>query len=268
MGKIVTLLTAMLLVLPLGQYALAQEEASAASLYNDAVAKLKAKEYEAALDLMGQALEIADPESDAQVIKLAKANGARAAYAVGTKNRQGEDYEAALAAYDTGIEYDPGFYANYRGRAQALESSGAVAESVKAYYKASEVAKAAGEADRADSYASKAENIVAVAYGDKAWDDVLAYGNAYLEVAESPDVHYYLSYALKESGNPSSGLEHVDKALEMGGSTDDGKYLYAKGEILEDLGQTDAAVGIYKQITSGKYAERAEYKVNTLSGGR
>ncbi len=268
MGKVVNLFMALLLVLPLGQTAWAQEEATAASLYNDAVAKLKAKEYEAAFDLMGQALEVADPEADAQVIKLAKQNGAIAAYYLGTTQRKADDFESALATYEKGVEYNPAFYQNIVGKAQALEGLDNKAEAIKAYLEAGSKATAANKADKAESYVSKAGNIVAVTYGDKDYDQVVSLGNAYLEVAEDADVHYYISAALREQGNPSDALAHIEKAIEAGGSADDGKFLMTKGIILEDLNQPDAALEAYKQITSGKYADQAKGRVDALESGR
>ena len=56
---------------------------TAAGFYNDGLAKLKAKEYSAAYDQLMKAIEIADPEKDAKVISLAKANGSISCYYVG-----------------------------------------------------------------------------------------------------------------------------------------------------------------------------------------
>lgn len=247
----------------------AQEEASAVSLYNQGLELLKTKKYAEAFPLMEQAIEKADTasESDLQVIQLAKKNGAIAAYYLGNDQRKDADLEAALATYDKGISYNPAFYANYIGRAQALEDKGDVAESVKAYIKAGEVSEASKKADKAEAMYSKAENIVAVAWGEKKWDDTQAYATAFLETKASPEVHYYLASALKESGDAAKAVEHADKAIELAGG-DKSKYYMVKAESLEKLGQNDAAVAAYKQVSGSKYAERAQYKVKELSGGK
>ena len=80
---------------------LSAQEASAASLYNDGLAKLKAKEYDGSMELMEQALAAADSssETDIKVMKLAKKNGAFASYYVGTKVRKEKDFKQALEIF-------------------------------------------------------------------------------------------------------------------------------------------------------------------------
>ena len=249
---------------------IAQEEeqtASAASLYNDGLAKLKAKEYDAAFELMGQALEAADSssETDIKVMKLAKKNGAIAAYYVGTGARKADDYEKALETYQQGVDYNPGFYANYIGKAQALEGLEMMAKAVGAYQNAGVVCAKAGKADKAEQMNSKAENMVAVAWGDKDWELVKDMSAAYLEGGESADVHYYLSDALLSDGSKDDALMHAEKAIELAADGAD-KYLMQKAEILKSKGDTSGAIEAYKMITDSKYVERAKYEIGQLGG--
>ena len=111
MGKEAKFLAFMVAFLGFVTLTQAQDGATAASLYNDALAKLKAKDYGAALPLFEQAIEKADPavETDAKVVQLAKRNGAIAAYYVGNDLRKDDKNEEALATYDKGIEYASGF---------------------------------------------------------------------------------------------------------------------------------------------------------------
>ena len=268
--KIFINLTTLLLLLGCSIALHAQDDASAASLYNKGLEMIKAKNYTEALPLMEQAIEAADPEAeaDAKVIKLAKRNGAIAAYYVGNDQRKADDAESALATYDKGIAFSPGFYANYIGRSQALEDLDRTAESVAAYIDAGEVSLKAKKADKAEKMYSKAENIIAVAWGDKKWDATAEYAMAFLEKKENPEVHYYLAHAMKEKGNAEKALEHADKAIELANGSDASKYYMAKAESLEALGQSDAAVEAYKMVKDAKYSERAKYKVSELSGGK
>lgn len=248
----------------------AQEEeqtASAASLYNDGLAKLKAKEYDAAFELMGQALETADSssETDIKVMQLAKKNGAIAAYYVGTNVRKADDHEKALEAYQQGLDYNPGFYANYIGKAQALEGMDMMAKAVGAYQTAGVACEKAGKADKAEQMNSKAENMVAVAWGDKDWALVKDMAAAYLEGGESADVHYYLSDALLSDGSKDDALMHAEKAIELAADGAD-KYLMQKAEILKSKGDTAGAIEAYKMITDSKYVERAKYEIGQLGG--
>ncbi len=267
MGKIMSYLLAAGLVLSLAATANAQEEISAANLYNQGLEQLKAKNYGEALPLLEKAIEVADPEADAKVVELAKRNGAIAAYKVGSDLRKEDDFAAALKAFDTGIEFAPGFYANYIGRAQSLEDSGEEVEALKAYLKAADVSEKGKKADKAEQMYAKAENMVAVAYGDKKWDETVALANAFLESSETPDVHYYVAAALKGSGNTAKAIEHAQKAVESA-EGDKSKYLMVLAESYEQAGQTSEAVEAYKQVTDSKYAERAKFKVDELSGGK
>lgn len=244
-----------------------EQQASAASLYNDGLAKLKAKEYDAAYELMGQALESADSssETDIKVMKLAKKNGAIAAYYVGTAARKSDDYEKALEAYQQGVDYNAGFYANYIGKAQAFEGLDMMAKAVGAYQSAGVICEKAGKADKAEKMNSKAENMVAVAWGDKDWALVKGMAAAYLEGGESADVHYYLSDALLNDGSKDEALMHAEKAIELTTEGAD-KYIMQKAEVLKSKGDTAGAVAAYKMITDSKYVERAKYEIGQLGG--
>ena len=113
----------LLLLVTIGVFSTAvAQEVTAGSLYNDGLAKLKAKEYKEALTLMEKAMEVADPEADEKVIKLAKRNGAFASYYVGNQLRKEKKYDEALAIYEKGIGYSTGVYSNYVGIAQALDA--------------------------------------------------------------------------------------------------------------------------------------------------
>ena len=103
------------------------------------------RKYDAAFELMGQALEAADSssETDIKVMQLAKKNGAIAAYYVGNSARKADDHEKALEAYQQGVDYNPGFYANYIGKAQALEGMEMMAKAVGAYQTAGAASKVA-----------------------------------------------------------------------------------------------------------------------------
>lgn len=245
----------------------AQEEASAASLYNEGLEKAKAKDYVASLDLFKKALEVADPENenDAQVIKLAKRNGTSAAYGAGNVHRKAKAYEEALKAYETGIEFNPGYYSNYVGKAQVLDAQNDPM-AVKFYIQAGNKAQASKKEDKALDLFSKAENTVAVSWGQKEWANTIAFASAYLEEKETADVHYYLANALKETGEAEKALEHVAKSIELAGDADASQYHMLKAETHEKLGQKQEAIAAYKMVSDAKYAERAQYKIGELGG--
>ena len=268
MGRKLNLLATIVAFLSFSVFAQAQDEASATSLYNDGLAKLKAKEYNEALTLLEQAIEKADPESDEKVIKLAKRNSAFACYYIGTQLRKEKKYDEALNTFAKGIDYSKAVYSCFIGRAQALEGKGDKAEAVKAYLTAAEMTKQAGKEERAAKLVSKAENFAGVAYGKKKYDEAIATGQQYLELSgPSADVHYYVAQALLKKGKKQEALEHANKALENAGD-DKNKYYFGQAEILESLGQKAKAVEAYKMVGGEKYGERAKYKVDQLGSGK
>ncbi len=260
----------------------AQDAPSAASLYNDGLAKLKAKEYTEALSLLEKAMEVADPDADAKVLKLAKRNGAYAAYYVGNDLRKAENFDEAIEVYKKGTTYLSSVYNNYTGLAQAYEGKGASNEAVKAYLKAADMTRKVGEAsieagkeergqkliDRADKLVSKASNFAAKAYAEKEYEAAIETAQAFLDVKEDASAHFYLAMSLKSKGKASDAVEHINKAIETGDDADMGKYYFGKGEIHEALGQKSAAIEAYNMVKDAKYAERAKYNANKLEGGR
>jgi tetratricopeptide (TPR) repeat protein len=241
-----------------------QAQESAASLYNAGLEKAKAKEYAEALSLMEQAIEAAG-EGDEKVVTLAKKNGSRAAYALGFQHRKAEEYDEALAMHQKGIDYNPDYYSNYRGKAQVLEAQGQNEEAVAAYVQAGDVATKAGEGEKAESYYGKAGNFVAKAAVDDKWDETMALATAFLDSGgKDADVYYYYGQAQAAKGDNSAALASVTKALEMGASDEASKYYMLKGGIHAALGQKAEAVEAYSMVTDAKYAERARYEIDQL----
>ncbi len=245
---------------------LAQEATTetAAGVYNDGLTALKAKDYAKAYDLMLKAMDIADPSADAQVLKLAKQNGSIAAYYAGNALLKEKKYEEAMTRFDKGIELNANSYTNFYGKAKALDDEGKIGEAVEAYIKAAEVATATDKADRAEAYLSRAANMVAVSYGAKNYDDAIKGGEAYLAAHESADVSYYVAKSLVEKGMASDAVSHAEKALELGGDAEEGKYFLGLAEVYEAAGNKSAAASTYSKVPKGKYFDHAQYKAGQL----
>ena len=273
-----------LLIVLLGVFTFvnAQDAPSAASLYNDGLAKLKAKEYTDALSLLEQAIESADTDADEKVLKLAKRNAAFAAYYVGNELRKGEQFDEAIETYNKGISYMASIYNNYTGLAQAYEGKGENVEAVKAYVKAADMTKKQGEAsiekgkeergqkliDRSEKLANKAANFSAKAYSSKDYEDAINTAKAFLDVRDHAGAYYYLAMSLKSTGKNSDAVEYINKAVELADDADKSKFYFGKGQIHEALGQKSEAIAAYKLVTDAKYSERAKYNADKLSGGR
>jgi len=258
--------TLSLLLIFLGSVTLyGQDDATPASLYNEGVASLKAKEYNEALELMVKALEIADPEADANVISLASRNGAIAAYYSATHARRADKIDEAIETYNKGIELSPEFYVNYGGLALALNQKGEGVEAVSAYMIGAEMAVKSDKEDKQTEFLDNAGALISRAYSNSEWDNAIEMAQVYLEHTEAPNVHYYLARALEQKDDYENALEHINRAIEMEEGGEDHRNYFAQGVIYEGMGNTSAAIDAYRKVTSGRYAETAKYNIDQMN---
>jgi tetratricopeptide (TPR) repeat protein len=247
---------------------IAAQDKSAASVYNEGLAMLKAKNFEAGLPLMEEAVTLAEAEENEQVINLAKKNGSVAAYNVGNTKRKAKMYEEALIAFEKGMEMNPEYPSNFFGKAQVLEAQGEELEALKMHLVAAGKYIESGKAKRGEKITNKAKNDVGRAYVGKNYDLAISLGTAFLEFEDNAEVHYYLAQAYSEKGDNDTALVHAEKAIDVSAQDDDGetkdKYYYAKGTVLENLGKNGEAVEAFKMITGAKYKKNAEHKIQKL----
>lgn len=261
----------MLLFLGLGVMVQAQDEKSAADLYNEGVELLKAKDYPAAFPLFEQAIAKAEAaeEGDStsmQVLELAKKNGVRAAYYLGNSQRKAKDYETALATFEKGMEMGD-FYALYTGKAQTLDKMKKNEEAVVAYLEAGDKYKEVGQEE--DKYMSLYKKAFNKMYRGKAYDKIIENAEAREGLAEDADVSYYLAKSYDAKKNYAKALEYTEKAIaalpEDATAKDTDKYYMLAGEVNSKLSKKTAAIAAYKKVSaSGKYGERAVYLIKEL----
>ncbi len=260
-----------LMVLALGLFttSLVAQDATAASLYNKGLASLKAKDYETGYPQIEAALKAAEAEGNEKVVTLAKKNGAKAAYNLGSAKRKAKAYDEALTLFARGIELNPDYSSNYMGRAQALDGKGDKIEAVKAYISAAGLAEKGGKADRAVQLVKKAGSIVGKLYSGKNYAGAIEAGKAHLALKETDKVHYYLGQSFSKTKDNANAATHINKAVELAtaaGTAVPDKYYWAQGNILEATGNKADALAAYKKITGEKYKANADFKVKELSG--
>lgn len=243
------------------------QDKTPASVYNDGLAALKAKNYESGLAMMEEAISLSTEGEDDKVINLAKKNGSIAAYSVAKAKKEAGSLDEALMYYEKGIELNPDNGSNYAGKASVLEEKGDVPGAVAAYIETGKMY--ADKPDRAEKMYKKAQIMVGKLYTGKTYDEAVAAGKSYLEKKDdNAEVHYYVSRSLLETGANEDALAHADKAIELAKSASDAalndKYYYAKGLCQEALGQNADAITTYKMITGEKYKKQADYKIQKL----
>lgn len=256
-----------LLFIALCSFSLNSQDRTAASAYNEGLAELKAKNYEAGLVLMEEALSLSEEGKDDKVIRLAKKNGSVAAYNVAKAKKEAGSMDEALAMYDKGIEFNPEYTSNYAGKASVLEEKGDINAAIEAYIKTGDVYS--DKPARAEKMYNRAQNMVGKLYTSKAYDEGIAAGNVYLALkADNAEVNYYIARCLIEKGNNDEALKYADQAITLATADDGGeakdKYYIAKGLSLENLGKNADAVSAYKMVSGEKYKKQAEYKIQKL----
>lgn len=243
--------------------AFGQDKKTAAGVYNEGLALLKAKDYAAGYTLMEEALTLAETDENEKVLKLAKKNGATAAYNVANTKRKAGSLDEALVLYNRGIELNPEYASNFRGKGMVFEKQGNKLEAINTYLKAAGIYTAGDKADKANDIYKKTQNIVGKAYIAKSYDEAIKLATAHLAVKQTADVNYYLGKSQLAQEKMDEALVSIDKAISMATKPED-KYFDAKATILEKQGKNAEAVAEYKKITGEKYKPRAEQKIKTL----
>ena len=254
----------LLFALILGVNSYAQDEKTAAGLYNEGLALLKAKDYAGGLPLLESALAKATTDENEKIIGLAKKNGAIAATNLGNAKKKAGALDEAEELFNKGIEWRPEYASSYRGLASVTEAKGDVLGAIKLYLTAGDKTTASGKADRAAKLYKKARNMVGKLYQAKDYPNAIEAGKAFLEVREDAEVAYYICRANTESVLTDEAITYADKAISFSGDTVDDKYYVAKAKAYEKMEKNAEAIEAYKLVTGDKYKAQAEGKIKLL----
>lgn len=244
----------------------AQDDKSAPALYNEGLALLKAKDYEAGILILESAISKATEEENDQVIELSKKNGAKAAYNLGNAKKKADALDEAIALYTRGIEWAPDYPSNYKGLAAVIEEKGDDVEAIKMYIQAGDKTAESGKPGKAKKLYKKASNMVGKIYTNKDYPNAILAGKAFLELRESAEVYYYVCRSITESDATEDAVAYADKAISLSGDKVDDKYYVAKAKAFEKLSKNEEAIEAYKLVTGEKYKPQAEYKIKELGG--
>lgn len=275
MLKLKTHLTTLVLLVACTFTLTAQDaDPSAASIYNDALGKVKEKAYAEALPLFEEAIAKADSTSDTgkKVISLASRNGAVCAYRSGTVARKAGELEEALDYYDRGITLNEEYFGNYLGKAQALEDmEDKTEEAMAAYIAAGNVAELSDDnQDQAPALFRKAQNFSALAYiKEDDHEKTIMLADAYLDArADKGDAYiaaYYKASALNKMEKNEEALEAIQSSIEaLPDDEEADKYHLIHGLIQQALGNVQEAIAAYELVQNEKYKGAAESRIQAL----
>ena len=244
----------------------AQDTRTAASLYNEGLGMLKAKDYAAGLPILELALAKATEDGNEKVVGLAKKNGSKAAYNLANTKKKAGAFDEAAALYTQGMEWAPDYASNYKGLAAVTEAKGNKVEAIKMYITAGDKTTASGKAEKAAKLYNKARNMVGKIYKSDDFPTAILAGKAFMEMRDNAEVCYYLCRAITESTATKESITYADKAIELSGDTVDDKYYVAKAKAFEKMSKNSDAIAAYKLVTGEKYKPQAEYKIKELGG--
>jgi tetratricopeptide (TPR) repeat protein len=240
----------------------------AAEKYNEGLNLLKAKDYEGALDVFVETQEIAETAGDKGTASKAENYIYRLCYNVGVGYVKADSLETALEYFEKGIDIEPTYYKNYKGRATVHKAAGDEAAAMEAYIKTAEVASEAGELDERSKALKQAEGFVAVSLQEENYKKVVENGNVYLQFSETATVHYYLSHAYNQLGDHKNALTHAESALRLdqGSRASKAKIHFEMGEAYKNTGQYQNALQSYSEAAYGDFKQRSEHEMEVISG--
>jgi len=244
------------------------QDATATSLYNKGLASLKAKDYENGYAQIEEALKAAEEEGNDKVIAIAKKNGAKAAYNLGSAKLKAKAVEEANTLFARGLEMNPNYSSNIMGLAQVLASKGESVAAVKKYFEAVAMAKTNGKEKTATNITKRAAGVISKLYKAKDYPTLVEAGKAFLSFDENNQkVNYYVAKSLEKQKDNASAVPYINKAVELAAAS--GKpvkdsYLWAQGNILEAAGNKADAKAAYQKITGEKYKANADFRIKEL----
>ena len=245
---------------------------------NEARDAAMAKDYQTALDKYMAAADGARAEGDEEVERTARRVIGQLTYILGRGQLQAENFDAALAFFEQGIEYYPSNAQNYLARASTLKRQDRMDEAIPAFAQTMEVATAGSDTKTARQaeeairghfvfMASTALSRNGARTGTADADEAMGYIEQLLQYVEADaDTYYYTAESQKVKGQYADAIASADQALAIhrGSRTDKAKIYFVKGEALMNSGQIDAAKEAFRNAAYGNYRASAEHYIETL----
>lgn len=246
--------------------------------YNEARDAAMAKDYQLALDKYVEAANGAAAEGDEEVERTAKRVVGQLTYILGRGQLQAENFDAALAYFEQGIEYYPSNAQNYLARASTLKKLDRMDEAVAAFAQTMEVATAGSDTKTARQaeeairghfifLASSALSRNGARTGTADAEEAMGHIEELLQYVEADaDTYYYTAESQKVKGQFADAIASADQALAIhrGSRTDKAKIYFVKGEALMNTGQIDDAKEAFRNAAYGNYRASAEHYIETL----
>lgn len=246
--------------------------------YNAAREAALAKDYPTALERYIEAAQGAAAEGDADVERQSLKVVGQLTYLLGRGQLQAENFDAALAYFEQGIELYPSNAQNYLARASTLKRMDRMDDAIAAFAQTMEVATAASDTKTARQaeeairghyvfLASTALSRNGARTGASDAEEAMTHIEALLQYVEADaDVYYYTAESHKVKGEYVEAISMADQALAVhrGSRTDKAKIYFVKGEAMMNSGDIAGAKDAFQNAAYGNYRASAEHYIETL----
>lgn len=226
-------------------------------------------DLEEARDKFLEAEELFRKAEDPELAEKAHSNAIRIQYNLGRQQLQQGNLDAAIAAYERGIEFAPDFANNYFMKAYALKQQGNAEEAITWYQNAIDVA----QEQENTAIVNKANNNIAGIWLSRAGsafdEDNYQTGIEHIDRATEfieMDASMYYQYARGNNGlqNYEQALEYANQGLEVvnqNNMQDVSNLYFQKGLALKNLGRTEESCEVMGQVSAGPYQQNAKYEM-------
>lgn len=273
--RMLSTLGAFTLALFLAMPAFGQEYKEA---YNAALTAAKANNLDLALQKFTLAANGAKAAGDSDVERRSSRVIAQIEYKLGLNATNAEDFETAMAHFESGIARYPSYSKNYLGRGLALKKLDRIDDAIAAFQQAIEAGNAESDTKTArsaesairDHFVYMASSLLSRNGGKPSAADAdaaLAHLASLGELVElDANALYYAAEAYKVKGDFAQSVASADQALDLhrGSRTDKAKIYFVKGESLVGLGDSAGAKEAFQNAAVGTYRASAEHYLETL----
>lgn len=223
-----------------------------------------------------RALELANAADQQGAVRQIQTFMVAAKKQLGNDAYKSEDFEGALAHYETALEYDSTMSSLYLNRGQTLRKLDRVDAALESLTTAIQKGNAGGNqrivqeatAVIQDHFVAQASEVLNVQDPTQAQaDEALGYLDEMNEYVE-PDArsYFYRATALYHKDQYEDAIAAARQGLEVfdGSRSGEAKYYFVIGESYVALGDTETAKESFQQAAYGDYAQRANHYLETL----
>lgn len=250
----------------------AQDAVSATALYNEGLAALKEKNFQAGYIKMDSAYVMAKQENNEEVLGLAKKNLMFAAFNYGNDLIKGKNTKDAIAVFEKGLAIDPASVMMHQGIGKAKEEMGDAEGAAKSYMTSLDAAKTENDEKKISDAKTRVKNLLVKQLQAKAFAKVIKIGTDYLGVDNAnSDIAYLVGKAYTDKGDNVNGIKYLLQTVELSnkaGQKVEDKVYYGLGVAYDVTKDSKNAIKYLGMVTDPKYKASADAIIAKLKAAK